>query len=78
MDIEVIRLGPGARPPETADWISIEPVEGGRYNVAGSVGGEWSLVFAGEIFESAEEAALAGIFWARHRGSRTVYIEHLA
>ena len=78
MDIEVIELEPGSRAPEKSDWISIESVEGGRYNVAGSIGGEQSLAFAGEIFGSMDEAVLAGLYWARHRGARTVYVERPA
>ena len=75
MGIEVIELEPGARPPEAADWISVETMEGGRYNVAGCQGGEAVLIFANEIFTSVDEAVLAGIFWARNRGIRTLYVE---
>lgn len=74
----MIELEPGARAPTEADWISIEAVEGGRYNVAGSIGGEQSLAFAGEIFASTDEAVMAGLYWARHRGARIVYVERLA
>ena len=75
MPIEIIELEPGARPPETADWISVETLEGGRYNVAGCQGGEPLLIFANEIFASVDEAVMAGIFWARNRGIRTLYVE---
>ena len=75
MNIEIIELEPGARPPETADWISVETMEGGRYNVAGSQGGEPVLIFANEIFASVDEAVMAGVFWARNRGIRTLYVE---
>ena len=50
-------------------------MEGGRYNVAGCQGGEPVLIFANEIFASVDEAVLAGIFWARNRGIRTLYVE---
>lgn len=75
MSVEIIELEPGERPPETADWISIEPMDGGRYNVAGCHGGEQSLIFANEIFASIDEAVLAGVFWARNLGVATLYVE---
>ena len=75
MNIEVVALANGARAPATADWIAVEPLEGGRYNVAGCVGGEHELAFANEMFKSFDEAKLAGVFWARHRGSTRVYVE---
>jgi len=75
MDIDVIPLDPGARAPDGGDWISIEALGSDRYNVAGCVAGEQMLVFAGELFESVDEAALAGVYWARHRGAKTVYVE---
>jgi hypothetical protein len=75
LDIEVIELEAGARAPDEADWISVEPMEGGRYNVAGCQGGEPVLIFANEIFASVDEAVLAGVFWARNRGIRTLYVE---
>ena len=77
VDIEMIDLEPGARPPEAADWISIEALGSDRYNVAGCVAGEQMLVFANEMFESVDEAALAGAYWARHRGAKVVYVERL-
>ena len=75
MDIDVIALAPGARAPQAADWISVEPVASGRYNIAGCVAGEQQLVFAGEIFDCFEEAQLAGVFWARNRGAKILYVE---
>ena len=73
--MEVIALAPGARAPQGADWISVEELPIGRYNVAGCVGGEQEIVFAAEPFESLEDARLAGVFWARNRGAKTLFIE---
>ena len=75
VNIDIIALAPGARAPEAADWISIETLEKGRYNVAGCVGGEVRLVFANEMFECFEDAELAGVFWAQTRGVKTLYVE---
>ena len=75
VDIEVIELEPGARAPQSADWISVETMPSGRYNVAGCVAGEQQVVFAAEKFQSIEEAQLAGVYWARHRGAKTLYVE---
>jgi hypothetical protein len=78
VDVEIIELGPGARAPEGADWISIETMEGGRYNVAACQAGEQSLIFANEVFSSVDEAVQAGVYWARNRGVKTLYVERLA
>lgn len=75
MDIQIIVLAPGARAPNSADWISIETLPKGRYNVAGCVAGEQLVAFANEMFKSFEDAKLAGVFWARHRGATMLYVE---
>jgi len=75
VNIDIIALEPGMRAPESADWISVETMPSGRYNVAGCVGGEQELVFAAEIFGSPDEAQLAGVFWARNRGVKVLYVE---
>ena len=75
MSVDVIALAPGARAPDSADWISIEAMPKGRYNVAGCVAGEPQLVFAAEAFECFEHAQLAGTFWARTRGVKRLYVE---
>ena len=73
--MEVIALAPGARAPQGADWISVEALPIGRYNVAGCVKGEQEIVFAAEPFATLEEARQAGIYWARHRGAATLFVE---
>ena len=78
VDIDVIALEPGARAPQGADWISVETMPSGRYNVAGCIAGEQELVFAAEQFQSFEEAQLAGVYWARNRGASTLYVERAA
>jgi hypothetical protein len=75
MGIDIVTLATGDRAPASADWIAVEPLEKGRYNVAGCVGGEQELAFAGEMFESLDQAKLAGIMWARHRGATRVFVE---
>jgi hypothetical protein len=75
MHMEIVTLAAGTRAPDAADWIAIEPLERGRYNVAGCVAGEHELAFANEMFKSLDDARLAGILWARHRGATKVYVE---
>jgi hypothetical protein len=75
MDIKIIVLAPGERAPQSADWISIETLPKGRYNVAGCVAGEHQVAFANEMFKSFEDAKLAGVFWARHLGATAIYVE---
>ena len=75
MDIDIIALAPGTRAPEKADWISIEKTPKDRYNVIGCVAGDQEVAFADEKFQSIEEAQLAGVYWARNRGARILYVE---
>ena len=75
MNIEIIALEPGERPPENADWVSVETLADGRYNIAGCVAGEQKVAFAGQRFATLDEAKLAGVFWARNLGARTIYVE---
>lgn len=75
VNVEIIALEAGERPPDNADWISVETLADGRYNIAGCVAGEQKVAFAGQRFATPEEAQLAGVFWARNLGARTIYVE---
>ena len=75
MDMEIRHPANGETVPDGADWIVVETLPDGRYNVVGCVAREQSVAFANEQFCTLDDAKFAGILWAKHRGAKTLYVD---
>lgn len=74
--IKIVTLDAGQRAPDDSDWIRIERVADDKFNVSGFVRSENSHIISDGRCVSFDEAKLVGAFWAEHRGSKLIYVEH--
>ncbi|TZG27991.1 hypothetical protein [Sphingomonas montanisoli] len=78
--MEIVKLAPGAQPPETADYVAIVE-EDGQFGFSGQIEKihgpmKASVYLIGpEWYPSFDEALTAGLVWADSHGAGRIYVE---
>lgn len=69
------RLAPNKRPPDEGwDYIEIQEMEDGTFEVSAAVLFAGSAVFGRQSYPTREEAERAGYEWAFSHGAQIVYL----